>query len=174
MPLVLLRVSHVPRRAVCGNRGFFRTTHGGVSAPSSSTVTHMVAFEEGSGPRVLLKSGPGNRDSRCVEGGFSRSFSGCVRKPCVPSTCASDLSEALARDGVSREVPCSALKCETVPDTLRTTPKSSLTRRVPSRGTPRVPAQLHLSPFSPPGRDRRGDSPAWSRRGSRPSRRTSG
>ena len=28
--------------------------------------------------------------------------------------------------------------------------------------------------FSPPDRDRRGDSPAWSGRGSRPSRRTSG
>ena len=39
--------------------------------------------------------------------------------------------------------------------------------RVPSRGTPRVPAPLPLSPFSPPDRDRRGDSPAWSGRGSR-------
>ena len=45
---------------------------------------------------------------------------------------------------------------------------------VPPRGTPRVPAPLPLSPFSPPDRDRRGDSPAWSGRGSRPSRRTSG
>ena len=35
--------------------------HGGVSAPSSGTFTHRVAFEEGSGPRVLLKSGSGNR-----------------------------------------------------------------------------------------------------------------
>ena len=42
------------------------------------------------------------------------------------------------------------------------------------RGTPRVPAPLPLSPFSPPDRDRRGDSPAWSGGGSRPSRRTSG
>ena len=42
------------------------------------------------------------------------------------------------------------------------------------RGTPRVPAPLPLSTFSPPDRDRRGDSPAWSGRGSRPSRRTSG
>ena len=31
------------------------------SAPSCCAFTHMVAFEEGSGPRVLLKSGPGNR-----------------------------------------------------------------------------------------------------------------
>ena len=42
------------------------------------------------------------------------------------------------------------------------TPKSPPTRRVPPRGTPRVPAPLPLSPFSPPDRDRRGDSPAWS------------
>ena len=39
--------------------------------------------------------------------------------------------EALARDGVSREVPCSALKGETVPDSLTATPKSPPTRRVP-------------------------------------------
>ena len=37
--------------------------------------------------------------------------------------------EALARDGVSREVPCSALKGETVPDSLPATPKSPPTRR---------------------------------------------
>ena len=46
--------------------------------------------------------------------------------------------------------------------------------RGPPRGTPRVPSPLPLSPFSPPDRDRRGNSPAWSGRGSRPSRRTSG
>ena len=33
-----------------------------------------------------------------------------------------------------------------------------------------IPAPLPLSPFSLPDRDRRGDSPAWSGRGSRPSR----
>ena len=42
--------------------------------------------------------------------------------------------DALARDGVSREVPCSALKGETVPDSLPATPKSPPTRRVPPRG----------------------------------------
>ena len=47
------------------------------------------------------------------------------------------------------------------------TPKSPATRRGPPRGSPRVPAPLPLSPFSPPDRDRRGDSPAWSGRGSR-------
>ena len=41
--------------------------------------------------------------------------------------------EALARHGVSREVPCSALKGETVPDSLPATPKSPPTRRVPPR-----------------------------------------
>ena len=30
-----------------------------------------------------------------------------------------------------------------------------------------IPAPLPLSPFSPPDRDRRGDSPVWSGRGSR-------
>ena len=44
----------------------------------------------------------------------------------------------------------------------RVRPKSSPTRQVPSRGTPRVPAPLHLSPISPPDSDRRVDSPALS------------
>ena len=35
--------------------------HGGGSAPSCCAFTHRVAFEEGSGPRVLLKGGLGNR-----------------------------------------------------------------------------------------------------------------
>ena len=46
---------------MCGTRGSFRMMHGGVSAPSCCAFTHKVAFEEVSGPRVLLKSGPGNR-----------------------------------------------------------------------------------------------------------------
>ena len=45
-----------PRRAVCGTRGSLRTMHGGGSAPSCFAFTLRVAFEEGSGPRVLLKS----------------------------------------------------------------------------------------------------------------------
>ena len=61
MPLELFRGSQAPRRAVCGTRGSFQTMHGVVSAPSCCAFTHRVAFEEGSGPRVLLKSGPGNR-----------------------------------------------------------------------------------------------------------------
>ena len=80
----------------------------------------------------------------------------------------SSQDEAPAHYGVSREVHCSALKWETVPDTLRGNPKSSPTPRVPSKGTRRVPAPLHLSTFSHPDHDRRGDSPAWSGRGPGP------
>ena len=49
------------RRTVFVTCGFFWTMHGGVSAPSCCAFTHRVSFEERSGPRVLLKSGPGNR-----------------------------------------------------------------------------------------------------------------
>ena len=48
-------------RDVGGTCGFFRTMHGGVSAPSCCAFIHSVAFEEVSGHRVLIKSGPGNR-----------------------------------------------------------------------------------------------------------------
>ena len=37
--------------------------HGGGSAPSCCAFTHRVAFEEGSGPQGLLKSGPGSKGS---------------------------------------------------------------------------------------------------------------
>ena len=53
--------SQAPRRAVCGTCGCFQTMHGGVSAPSCCAFTHRVAFKEGSGHRVLLRTGPGNR-----------------------------------------------------------------------------------------------------------------
>ena len=56
----VVRGFQAPGRAVCGTRGSFRMMHWGVSAPSCCAFTHRVAFEEGSGPRVLLKSGPGN------------------------------------------------------------------------------------------------------------------
>ena len=61
MPLEMLRGSQAPLRAVCGTRGCFRTMHGGVSASSCCAFTHRVAFEEVSGHRVVLKSGPGHR-----------------------------------------------------------------------------------------------------------------
>ena len=61
LPLELLRGSQAPRRAVCGTRGSLQTMHGGGCAPSCCAFIHRVSFEEGSGARVLLKSGPGNR-----------------------------------------------------------------------------------------------------------------
>ena len=57
----VVRRFQAPGRALCGTRGSFRMMHGGVSVPSCCAFTHRVAFKEGSGPRVLLKSGPGNR-----------------------------------------------------------------------------------------------------------------
>ena len=44
--------------------------HGGGSAPSCCAFSHRVAFEEGSGPRVLLKSGPGSKKNRDTKGTF--------------------------------------------------------------------------------------------------------
>ena len=102
---------------------------------------------------------------------FSRIPTQLEKNHVVPS---SSQNEALARYGVSREVPCSILKGETVPHTPHATPKSSPTRRVHSRGTPRILEPLHPSHFSPPDGDRRVNYPAWAGRGSRPSRRTSG
>ena len=51
------------------------------------------------------------------------------RSALVNLTLSSWQDEALARDGVSREVHCSALKGETVPDSLPATPK------IPPSGT---------------------------------------
>ena len=67
LPLELFQESQAPCRAVCRPCGFFRMMHGGVSAPSCCTFTHRVAFEEVSGQRVLIKSGPENR-SRSARG----------------------------------------------------------------------------------------------------------
>ena len=61
MPLELLRGSQAPCRGVCGTCGFFRTMHGGVSAPSCCAFIHRVTFEEVTGHRDLINSGPGNR-----------------------------------------------------------------------------------------------------------------
>ena len=61
MPLESFRGSQAPCRAVCGTCGCFRKMHRGVSDPSCCAFTHRVDFEEVSGHRVLLKSGPGNR-----------------------------------------------------------------------------------------------------------------
>ena len=61
MPLGLFRGTQAPCRAVCGTRGSLQTMHDGGSAPLCCAFTHRVALEEGSGARVLLKGGPGNR-----------------------------------------------------------------------------------------------------------------
>ena len=61
LPLELFRESQAPCRAVCRPCGFFQMMHGAVSAPSCCAFTHRVAFEEVSGHRVLIKSGPENR-----------------------------------------------------------------------------------------------------------------
>ena len=53
--------------------------------------------------------------------------------------------EGDSKEAGSSSTPCSALKGETVPDSLPATPKSPPTRRVPPRGTPRVPAPLPLA-----------------------------
>ena len=44
---------------------------------------------------IALESWQGNQASRCVEGGISRSFWSCSRKPWLPSTYDSDLRELL-------------------------------------------------------------------------------
>ena len=61
MPLESFRGSQAPCRAACGTCGFFRTIHGGASAPSCCDFTHRFTFEEVSGHRILIKSVPGNR-----------------------------------------------------------------------------------------------------------------
>ena len=56
----------------------------------------QVSHASGEGERVIaLESWSEHLASRRVEEGLSRSFSGCSRKPWVPSTCAGDLRELL-------------------------------------------------------------------------------
>ena len=47
------------------------------------------------GARLCSRGMLGELASRCIEEGLSRSFSGCTRKPWVPSTCSADLRELL-------------------------------------------------------------------------------
>ena len=60
-------------------------------SPGKSSVHSICEGERG----VALESRQGNWASRRVEGGISRSFSSCGRKPWVPLTCDSDLRELL-------------------------------------------------------------------------------
>ena len=50
-----------PLFVMCVEPAGFSEMHGGVSAPSCCAFIHRVAFEEVSGHRVLMKSGPGYR-----------------------------------------------------------------------------------------------------------------
>ena len=76
------RFSHEARR---GPQGASR------AAPGKSGL-----HAHGEGVLVItLESWETARSSRGVEEGLLRSFSGCGRIPCVPSTCASDLRELL-------------------------------------------------------------------------------
>ena len=77
MPLDLRRVSPAPRRAVCGTRGSLQTMHRGVSDPSFCVFIHRVAFEEVSGHRVFMKSGPGYRGRSA----FGTTHVGCLEFP---------------------------------------------------------------------------------------------
>ena len=67
LPIELFMGFQAPCQTVCGICRFFQTMPGGGSAPSFCVFIHRVAFEEVSGHRVLIKSGPGNRGlSACV------------------------------------------------------------------------------------------------------------
>ena len=72
-------------RVMTGNSGSLSCGPGKSSLHSSC--------EEESG--IALESRQGNRASRCIEGGISRSFSSCSRKPRFPSICDGDLRELL-------------------------------------------------------------------------------
>ena len=85
----------------------------------------------------------------------------------------SSQDEALSCYSVSREGAHSILKFETVLGTLDATQKFPYIP-VSFDGNTEVPGTTSLSPFSPPDHDRRVESPALSRRGSRPSRHTTG
>ena len=82
-------------------------------------------------------------------------------------------NEALSRCSISKEIPCSLLKFETVLDTLDATQKFP-TYWSHWRGTPSFMAELNLSPFSTPDLDMRVNNPALSGKGSQRSCRTSG
>ena len=60
-------------------------------APGKSSL-HSICEGERS---IALESRQGNRTSRFLEGGISRSFSSCSRKPWVPLTCFGDPTELL-------------------------------------------------------------------------------
>ena len=77
LPLELFMGFQAPCQTVCGICRFFQTMHGGVSDPSFCVFIHRVAFEEVSGHRVLMKSGPGYRGRSA----FGTTHVGCLEFP---------------------------------------------------------------------------------------------
>ena len=77
LPLELFMGFQAPCQTVCGICRFFQTMHGGVSDPSFFVFIHRVAFEEVSGHRVLMKSGPGYRGRSA----FGTTHVGCLELP---------------------------------------------------------------------------------------------
>ena len=74
---------------------FSRVTTGNSENLSCSPMEVQSPFDCEGDHSIALESRHGNQASRCVEGGISRSFSNCGRKPWIPSTCDSDLRELL-------------------------------------------------------------------------------
>ena len=75
--------------------GFTRGTTGSSGSLSCGAREVKSPCEWRGGTRHCSRVMVGESGFKTREGGFSRSFSGCVRKPCVPSTCAGDLRELL-------------------------------------------------------------------------------
>ena len=74
---------------------FSRVTTGNSGNLSCSPMEIQSPFDCEGDHSIALESRHGNQASRRVEGGISRSFSNCGRKPWIPSTCDSDLRELL-------------------------------------------------------------------------------
>ena len=75
--------------------GFLTRYDGDLREPLVRRQGSQVSRRVSRGARHCFRVMVGVSGSRCVEEGLSKSFSGCGRKPCVPSTCAGDLCELL-------------------------------------------------------------------------------
>ena len=76
-----------------------RTQGASLVAPGKSSLQSNCEGE----PVIALETWQGQRASRHVEQGITRSFSSCSRKPWVPSTCDGDLRELLMVPMCSQE-----------------------------------------------------------------------
>ena len=77
----------------CEVWSFSRVTTGNSGSLLCGPKVVQSSFELRGEPGIALESRYGNRASRHVEGGISRSFLSCGRKPWVPSNCNGDLRE---------------------------------------------------------------------------------